>query len=236
MNKFIRLQEAYFGNNVPNRSFLNKLTSIKILYYNHTHYGKVAFKDMKKQFLSIPRNTEGEASFGLVTKGISQKSFKAILFRRNELELNSYEDYFNQGIKIIYCDIFRVFNDYLIDMYDFLSEKIDSIPEKSKLSRWGDLVEAYKNQHFSIIPPNGNNERTADWFKIELNKLQNCRHVIVHNNGIIDIDFLNRCQSTSYKVGDLLEISTEEIGDAINFVETLVESIDTRINERFFSD
>ncbi|MFC1981160.1 hypothetical protein ACFLVN_02830 [Chloroflexota bacterium] len=67
-----------------------------------------------------------------------------------------------------------------------------------------------------------------------LKELANTRHLIEHNNAIVDELFLRRNPTTTYTLGERVNIEPDEIGQAIALVETLAEGLNKKAIEKFW--
>jgi len=58
--------------------------------------------------------------------------------------------------------------------------------------------------------------------------LESTRHVVEHNNSIVNQVFLNRNPMTTLHLGQRIPVGPEQIGEAIALVETLSEDLNKR--------
>jgi hypothetical protein len=64
-------------------------------------------------------------------------------------------------------------------------------------------------------------------------RIVEARNIIVHNRGIVNEIFLKRTSGWSAKIGEPLQLSTNQVFDDLEFISQTVYDIDARAVEKF---
>ena len=236
-NNLERTTKAYIGRNKAHRQFVQKIVNEKIFVYIIMKNKDTLVSKVFDEFDEMRKMQHGEFALGIVTKGISNTQFRAIFIRENESSLiaKDTETFQSQIYGKAYTEVHRIFVDYTIDL---INEVLSKIP---KPNNYGDL--SYKKNREKVCGDYGINILTdkalgtssADELRDRLNYLENTRHIIEHNIGIVDMQFLDRVPKATYRLGEKIDISPGHIGEAIALVETLAEDLNKRTLGRYFS-
>jgi hypothetical protein len=178
----------------------------------------------------------GEFAIGIVTKGISPTQFKGINIRENESNLiaKDFQEFQSQIYGKSFTEVHRIFVDYMIDLFN----EILAIHPKPKkypyLSYKKNRDKAFNDISLDVLPSTNTGGATLVELKNRLNDLETTRHLLEHNNGIVNKHFLQRVSTTTYKLGERINIGPEEIGEVIALVETIAEDLNKRALKKFW--
>jgi len=234
-NNLERTTRAYIGPNKAHRQFVQKITNEKIFVYlimkNMDNLVSTFHKDVEET-----RRLGGkEFAIGIVTKGISPTQFKAINIRANESALiaKDSQEFQSQVCGKAFAEVHRIFVDYTIDLLHEILERLPSPKKYDDLSYKTVRDRAFGDIGLTILPSINTGGLTPDQLKDRLNEMENTRHIIEHNNCIADMIFLRRNPITTYRLGERVNIQPEQIGEAIELVETLAEDLNERALRKF---
>lgn len=230
MSDFHRLKEAYEGNNPPHRVFVINLVNLKLYHSLFSRYGREHYANLLSEIAKY------SGTVAEITQVISNTQFKGIPIRPNEIDISSLREFSKHYYNILFVSIHRVFFDYLIGHYEYLSKTNVKVPKVDGLTYKDNLINAYDKICLPITPLKGEKTYSVQWYKDRFNELGCIRNVIEHHDSIVDDKFTERCKTTQYKEGDKIIITTEKIGDAINLVQYLAEDLDTRGYEKYIKD
>jgi len=203
MGNMERIGEAYIGNNASHRLFVQKIVMIKMFVYIFIRGGDDAYKKLKVLFENSEKQMGDKFAYAIVTKGISNTQAKTINIRNNEIKGSSITDYYKLVYGTMYTDVHRIFNDYLVDIYEEIVYKNPQINRVDNLNYKEQRVKAFANIHLSITPNRKMENLTPFDNKIRLNELEQIRHIIEHNNSTVNQRFKDKCQSKNYNIGPL---------------------------------
>lgn len=234
-NNLERTTRAYIGPNKAHRQFVQKITNEKTFVY-------LIMKNMDNLVSTFRKDVEEtrqlggkEFAIGIVTKGISTTQFKAINIRANESVLiaRDSQEFQSQVYGKAFAEVHRIFVDYTVDLLHEIIERLPSPQKYDDLSYKTVRDRVFGDIGLAILPAINTGGLTPDQLKDRLNELENTRHIIEHNNCIVDMIFLRRNPSTTYKLGERVNIQPEQIGEAIALVETLAEDLNERALRKF---
>ena len=150
-----------------------------------------------------------------------------------------FNEFQHQVYGKIYSEVHRIFVDYIINLLQKIIEtepKYAEIKKKCKdLSYKNNRDKALNEIGLDMLPEIEVGGATRQQLDVRLNELETTRHLIEHNNGIVDTLFLKRNPSTAFQLGDRIKIDLYQIGLAMALVETLAEDINNRALEKFIN-
>jgi hypothetical protein len=157
-------------------------------------------------------------------------NYKPNSITKDELNLLSPEpsDLQNLLFSRIYSNVYKLFVYFLVDFYNELSSKNETIPSKVHLTYKHKRTKAYDNIHLPIIPPEGISDYSANKLQNQLDLLESIRHILEHNRGLVDEKFKEQHPETEFEAGSRIKIGVKETAHAINLVQILAESLDQR--------
>ena len=171
----------------------------------------------------------------MVTRGGSRTKFQAVLVRRNEIQLiqESLGEINLHLIKSAYCDVWRVFDDFTIDLVIELAASLN----KPEFDRWRlghseNLLDAYKQVGLSFFPNSlGELNQSRVRYAVALARFQ--RNAIEHRDGVVDQKALDKWtdkpnSSPPFSVGQVVSIDMGQLGDLANLAESFAEDLDKR--------
>jgi hypothetical protein len=189
------------------------------------------------EIAAIRRAGHKEFALAIVTKGVSPTQFKAINIRENESALiaENSEEFQSQVYGKAFAEVHRIFVDYTIDLLGEILSKIPNPKKYDDISYKRIRDKAYDDVGTSILSGKDIGGMTSDEIRDRLNALENTRHMIEHNNGIVDEHYLHHNPKPYHKLGERIVIRPEQIGEAIALAETLAEDLNKRVLNKFFS-
>lgn len=229
-----RMTTAYIGPNKAHRQFVQKITNEKIFVFLLMSSRKSLLSTYQEKIENARRNSRSmgsqEFAIGIVTKGISPTQFKGINIRANESTLvaKDFIELESQVYGKSYAELHPVFVDYQIDLYREIVQKCPGLPIRENLSYKGPREKAFGEIGLSIVPSQDTGGSTPQELGRRLNELESTRHLIEHNNGIVDEQFLQRNPDASLRIGERISVGPERIGEAVALVETLAEDLNRR--------
>ena len=234
-DKFDELGEAYIGLNKAHLRFKQKITNEKVFVYIFMKNRKQLFSFLQQKIEDTRKTYGNKFSLGIITKGDSQTSLKAIIIRANENDLiaKNFEEFESQIYSKVFSEIHRIFVDYTIDLYNEIIQSHQELPKYNNLSYKHSRETAYNDIGLSIMPVHDIGGSTVEKLKVRMNLLESTRHVIEHNDGIVDEKFLQKNPNSSLNLGEKIDIRTEQIGEVIAMVEVLAEDLNKRALDKF---
>jgi len=231
-----RTARAYIGHNKAHQQFVRKVTNEKIFVYLIMKNMENLISTFHTEVDAIRRAGHKEFALAIVTKVVSPTQFKAINVRENESALiaENSEAFQSQVYGKAFSEVHRIFVDYTVGLLDEILSKTPNPKKYDDISYKRIRDKAYDDVGISILPGKDIGGITADEIWDRLNNLENTRHVIEHNNGIVDEHYLQRNPKKRHKLGERIVIGPEQIGEAIALVETLAEDLNRRVLDKFF--
>ncbi len=236
-----RTTHAYIGPNRAHRQFVQKITNEKIfvhLIMKNKDALLSTFHEQVEQARQKARQ-KGSQEFGItiVTKVISPTQFRGITIRDNESALiaKDFEEFQSQIYGKAFAEVHRIFVDYTIDLYNEILEIRPDLTKYDNLSYAEVRHKAFNAIGLDVLPNTNIGGATPYQLANRLNDLGNTRHLIEHNNAIVDELFLRRNPTTTYRLGERVNIEPDEIGQAIALVETLAEDLNKKAIEKFWA-
>lgn len=231
-----RTTRAYIGHNKAHRQFVQKITNEKIFVCSIMKNMGNLISTFQKDVDAVRRTGHKEFALAVVTKVVSPTQFKAINVRENESALiaENSQAFQSQVYGKAFAEVHRIFVDYTVDLLDEILNRTPNPKKYDDMSRKKIRDKAYDDVGICILPGKDTGGITADEIRDRLNDLENTRHVIEHNNGIVDERYLQRNPKTRHKLGERIVIGPEQIGEAIALVETLAEDLNERVLGKFF--
>ncbi len=225
-----RTTRAYIGPNRAHLQFVQKITNEKIFVYLMMKNKDALFSTFRKDIEGARKRGAKEFSIGIVTKVISSTQFKGINIRENESSLiaKDFQEFQSQIYGKSFAEIHRIFVDYMIDLFNEILAMHPKVKKSDYLSYKKNRDKAFSDIGLGVLPSTDTGGATPLELKNRLNDLEVTRHLLEHNNGIVDSHFLQRVSNTTYNLGVRINISPEEIGEAIALVETLAEDLNKR--------
>ncbi len=233
MGDFHRLANGYIGKSKSHERFVRRSVLLKVISFTQNKYSEQSFNDIQQGFKNQPEAT----AIASVWNPISKTQFQASVLRKNEFDLIAAksDDLKAHMFRSTYCDIWRVFDDFRIDLCCEIGIKIGKPEfERRKLSYPEHLEKAFKKIGLSSYP-----NQLGDWnqknvkYIVALARFR--RNAIEHNDGFVDTKALDRwtdpLSSAPYNDGDSVEVGPKEVGELIAFVETFAEDMDKRAIE-----
>ncbi len=169
----------------------------------------------------------------------------------------------SQALGLVYREIHRVFETYLVDVFDdiatqdkrilFSSQKItheDALraaspadlqrliteERKAELTRAGfaGLEKTFEKIGLPIVPmleppPRAEQED----IRRRLVLLSAIRNLIEHNRSVVNREFMELVPDSGYALGDRVEVTVTELGDALSAVEWTADGINQRAMKKF---
>jgi len=234
-----RLTRAYIGPNKAHQQFVQKITNEKTFVFLIMNNKKSLFSTFQDKIESARQRSRKmgnqEFAIGIVTKGISTTQFKGIHIRENESTLiaKDFKELEAQVYGKSFAELHRIFVDYQVDLYREILQKCPSFPKHDNLSYKATRQKAFDEIALPILPNRNIGGSTPKELEIRLNELESIRHLIEHNNGVVDQQFLQRNAGSSLHIGDRVSIEPEQIGEAIALVETLAEDLNKRATGKY---
>jgi hypothetical protein len=236
MSDFHRLAGAYISKGDSHKRFLRRLALLKVFVFSAIENSKKSLQDIQDNFTS----NEQAASLAMVTHPICKTKFQSIVLRRDEFEIiaSDADKLKSQMFQSTYCDIWRVFEDYRIDLFcEIIDLSGGPEPDRWKLSFHEHLENAYKDIRLALYPNQMDdfNLRRIRYF-VALARFT--RNAIEHRDGLVDSKSLSKWidqpfSSPPFNVGDHVDAGPMEVGELISFVETLAEDMDKRAIKAF---
>lgn len=234
-DKFAELGKAYLGPNKAHLQFKQKLTNERVFVYLFMKNREELFTSFQAQIESIRKMAGDKFSLGIVTKGISKTSFKAIIIRANESNLiaKNFDEFQSQVYGKVFAEVHRIFVDYTIDVYNEIIQRHPDLPRCDSLSYKRPRVEAFNRLGLCLMPSGTTGGNTVQELEYRLNLLETTRHVIEHNNSFVDQTYLERNPTSRLKLGGKVDVEPEQIGEAMALVEVLAEDLNKRAIDKF---
>ena len=231
-----RTTRAYIGPNSAHRKFVEKITNEKVFLYIIMRSKDALLSTFHENIEKARQKGSKEFAIVIVTKVISSTQFKGINIRENESVLiaKDSQEFQSQIYGKSFTNVHRIFVDYMIDLFNEILAIHPKLKKHNYLSYKKNRDEAFNDIDLDVLPSTDTGGATPDKLKNRLNDLENTRHLIEHNNGIVDKHFLQRVSTTTYQLGERINISPEEIGEAIALVETLAENLNKRALNKFW--
>lgn len=221
-----RLGIGYIGHNLSHKRFAVKIARLKVFTYVFLANSEDLFNRLVGEFEAQKNKVGHQTALAIVTEGGSRATFKTLILRYNEVHqiANSIEDIQNQVYHMLFCDVYRVFSDYQIDLYNEIAP-LAGLQQRDDLGWKKNRNEAIGSINLSVLPRGGLKDFTVDQLRIKLVEIENIRHLLEHKDGVVDSQFLARCQTTNYKLGDLIDVKPVMLSETIHLCESLVESL-----------
>lgn len=256
---------SYFGLNLAHQKFKRQIINEKIFYYMVAGGKEELIKYFEERVDEAKRQTDKmRFALGLITKAISNTQFRAIMIPASEVELvlHDYNDFFLQVWRKVYVECQRIFETFLIELYGEIARKEPRVLHSEKQVSSSRILEAYNNgdvigeliavqqkslseggllsieaafadMKLPLIPSNRESSQELD---TRLKLLWAARNIIVHNDGLVDKKFIKICSGSGLKVGDTMNITSEEICDAFALTQFLADDINNRAVAKYHID
>lgn len=229
-----RLTRAYIGPNKAHQQFVQKITTEKVFVFLVMKTKKFLASTFKEEIETARQKSREmgskEFSIGIITKPISPTQSKGIFIRENESTFiaKDFAEFEAQVYSKAFTEIYRIFVDYQIDLYREIAETHPGTQKYDRLSFAEPREKAFNQIGLKIIPEKETGGSTPQELERRFNELESTRHVLEHNNGIADENFLKHNPITTRRLGERLSVGPEQIGEAIALVETLSEDLNKR--------
>lgn len=234
-----RLTRAYIGPNKAHQQFVQQLTNEKVFVFLFMKNKESLFSTFENEIETVRQKSRmmgsQDFSLGVITKVLSPTQSMGIFIRENESTLiaKDFAEFEGQVYGKAYTEVHRVFVNYQIDLYREIAEKHPDTPGCDRLSHKYPREKAFNEIHLPIIPHKETGGNASEELETRLNELESIRHVVEHNNGIVDKTFIQRNPMTIMNFGERISIGPEQIGKAIALVETLAENLNKRAEIKY---
>lgn len=257
MKDLSELTFSYIGPNTSHKIFKKKLVSEKAFLYIFNSNKDQLLSFFNNMINNGRKQLGNNFSLGFVTKGISQTQFKGIKMPCNEINLilSDKEKFILDIHEKSLINIYTIFISYLLSLYsEILNLKpeilkmrnsdikikkiIDGLKENTLLDmliedeifeigtlRFDKFVDKFNKIRLPIFDDSlGEKQSIEKRFKL----LWFTRNILIHNDGIINDEFLKNIQDANYKKGDRINVTLEILGENIALIETLADNINKR--------
>ena len=231
-----RTTRAYIGPNISHHQFVQKITNEKVFIYLMVRNKDSLFSTFHKNIEEARKQGAKEFAIAIVTKVISPTQFKGINIRHNESNLiaKDFQEFQSQIYGKSFTEVHRIFVDYMIGLFNEIIAMHPRLKKHDYLSYKKNRDRAFSNIGLDILPRIDTGGTSPLELKNRLNDLEITRHLLEHNNGIVDKHFLERVSTTTYKLGERINIGSEQIGEVIALVETIAEDLNKRALKKFW--
>lgn len=265
--QFPGLVIAYVGPNVAHRSLRTALANAKALAFVLVEKNSAVLRNFLMQAEEAKRQSpDGNFALGMAGGRSTTTTVQlAIHLTGTETALIDAEPggFVSQALGLVYREVHRVFETYLIDLFDeiavrekrvlYSSLKIShedalraSDPaqlqrfiidqRKAELTRAGfdGLEKTFVGIGLPIVSISDSPKRAEhEDVRRRLILLSAIRNVIEHNRSVVNREFLNLVPDSPYALGDRIAISVTELGDALSAVEWAGDDLNRRAVAKF---
>jgi hypothetical protein len=258
---------AYIGQNDAHKSFRVALANAKALAFVLARGDSTVLRDFLTYAAEMRQKFAGpDFAFGVCGGPNTTTTIHlGVAITGTEINLIQAEEggFKSQALGLIYREVHRVFETYLIDLFEeiarrdkrvlYSNQKIShedalraSDPvdlqrfiienRKAELSRVGfeGLEKTFDNVGLPIITMLEPPPRAEqEEIRGRLIYLSAVRNVIEHNRSIVNQEFVDLVPTSRYRVGERIVIDTTELGDALRAVEWTVDRLNRRAIEKF---
>jgi hypothetical protein len=265
--QFPGLTMAYQAGNGAHRIFRAALANAKALAYVLAQKDATVLREFLVQAAEARRmSSDGNFAIGMAGARSTPTSVQAaILLTGTEIGLIDAElgGFVSQALGLVYREIHRVFETYLIDLFDEIATREKRVlfskqsishedalraadpaelqrliieQRKAELTRLGfaGLEKTFEGMGLPIVRMFEPPPRAEqEDVRRRLVLLSAVRNLIEHNRSVVNREFVNLVPNSGYTVGDRIAITVTELGDALSAVEWTVDDLNRRAINKF---
>ncbi len=112
-------------------------------------------------------------------------------------------------------------------LFEFYINDVLEVVSPNHSIRYMDQKLKRVKKRIVLLPPDIHN------YDDNINEILNIRHVLVHNEGIIDDKFMRRVKDSSYKIGDQISINESLMHEVINNLHNFMTILDREYKKQF---
>jgi hypothetical protein len=260
--QFPGLVVTYVGPNAAHRNLRTALANAKALAFVLLERDSAVLKSFLAQAEEAKlRSRDGNYAIGMVGRATTTTVQAAIYLTGTQIALIESEPggFVAQALGLVYREIYRVFESYLIDLFEeiallekrvlFSNQKIsheDALRaadpaelqrlilerRKADLTRVGfdGLEKTFAAIGLPIVPVSESQQEDVRRHLILLSAIRN---VMEHNRSIVNQEFLALVANSPYGIGQQIAISVTELGDALSAVEWTADDLNQRAVAKF---
>ncbi len=253
--------DGYIGQNAAHMAFKREIANAKVLFFlirgNRDHLKA----DLEAVINDARKAAPGSFSVNIITEVFSQTEFRAVVIPHNETELvvQDYESLEVQFNALLFMDLQRILESFLLDLFAEVARKeprvlissrtvtfeevlkTESIPELllekqldelSRTDRDG-FQEQFERIGLPILRPDGSTQEEREFLTREFNLLWGIRNILQHNHGVINNIFLKKVPGSGYGLGDRVSIDIPMLGRAFAAAESIADELNSRGVKKF---
>jgi hypothetical protein len=251
-----RTLDGYIGSNGAHQSFKREIVNAKVLFLQIRGAREQLKKNFEEKINNARRAAPGSFSIGMVTEVISPTQIGVLNIPHNEADLvaRDYDALETQFNAILYCDLQRILESFLLDLYAEIARKeprvltskktvtfeevlkttnlVELLLEKQLMSLSHADREIFEDQFADMGLPIVCHEEIAQPEREvraqEFRLLWGVRNVLQHSHGIVNALFLRKVPNSDYKLGDQIVIDAPKLGRAFAAVESIADELNKR--------
>jgi len=250
------LYNSYIGPNVAHKAFKGEVVNAKVLFFQIWGTREKLKAYFEEKVIEARRSAPDKFALGMVVEVFSPTQFRVLNIPHNEADLvtQNYDSLEAQFLALLYTDLHRILESFLLDLYAEIARKEPRVLRSSKtvtfeeVLKTSDMVDLLLEKqliHLShsdrenlekqfqdiglpIIQSTGIPEEEIQFLAREISLLWAIRNVLQHNHGIINDLFLKKLPNSSYATGDYVMIDVQKLGRAFAAVESVGDNLNQR--------
>ncbi len=256
-----RLYDGYIGANAAHQTFKREIVNAKVLLFQIRGARDQLRQNFEEKINNARKSATRSFSIGMVTEVFSRSKFRALNIPHNEADLvvKDYDSLETQFNALLYIDLQRILETYLLDLYAEIVRKkpralisnrtvtfeevlkatdlIELLLEKQLTSLSHSDRENFEKQFedmgLPIVGRETSPQEGRDFLTNEFVLLWSVRNILQHSHGIVNALFLRKAHGSGYKLGDQIVIDTTKLGRAFVAVESIADDLNKRAIDKY---